>query len=261
MSLPFVCPVCRGGLAPAEKSLRCESGHAFDLARQGYVNLLRKKPENIYEDKALFLARRRVYEAGFFDPVMRAIDGVLPGGILLDAGCGEGSLLAALTQDGRAGIGFDIAKAAVQMAAGRFKGIAWCVADLCDIPLAEEAVDAIVNMLTPANYAEFGRVLKPEGILCKVVPNAGHLREIRGAAGKADYAHTLAETLTVFEKRFTLAAQQTVCYEVACGEALAGQVFAMTPLTAHMEAAGALPSLVTVDVTVLVGRAASQAPR
>ena len=37
----FCCPVCMRALMRSERSLRCEAGHCFDLARQGYVNLLR----------------------------------------------------------------------------------------------------------------------------------------------------------------------------------------------------------------------------
>jgi len=252
----FLCPLCHGALERGAGSARCANGHSFDVARQGYVNLLRKKPDTLYEDKALFMARRTVYEAGFFAPLAEAIRERLSGAVVLDAGCGEGSLLARLCEDaGRYGIGLDIAREAVRMAAGRYKRVAWCVGDLCGIPLADESVDSVVNVLTPANYGEFSRVLKKDGVLLKVAPNAGHLTEIRALAGKSPYARTLTETLQAFERRFALVERKTIRYAVACDEALSAAVYAMTPLTAH-EAALAKPEAwkITVDVTLLKGR-------
>jgi 23S rRNA (guanine745-N1)-methyltransferase len=36
----LACPYCGAGLARDRGSLRCGTGHAFDIARQGYVSLL-----------------------------------------------------------------------------------------------------------------------------------------------------------------------------------------------------------------------------
>lgn len=255
VKMPFVCPICQGMFVREQNSLVCPGRHAFDVARQGYVNLLLKKPDNLYEDKALFAARRAVYEAGFFDPVVQAVAKRLGAGVLLDAGCGEGSLLTRLVRlvEGVSGIGLDIAKPAVQMAAAADKQSAWCVGDLCNIPLADASVDTIVNVLTPANYGEFMRVLRDGGRLVKVVPNAGHLREIRALSGKAPYTHALSETVAVFGKQFVLLDTEVVQYVMPCDDALARQVFDMTPLTTHVETLQRLPSEVTVDVTLLVG--------
>jgi len=40
-------------------------------------------------------------------------------------------------------------------------------------------VDARTDVLTPANYDEFRRVLSPDGMLVKVYPGQDYLREIR----------------------------------------------------------------------------------
>lgn len=248
------CPVCHNPLARTGNSLVCAERHTYDVARQGYVNLLRHSPENLYEDAALFAARRAVYTVGFFDGVADALHTALPEGVVLDAGCGEGSMLhRMLAGGGREGIGMDIAKPAVRMAAGSYKEATWCVADLCDIPLADASVDAVVNMLTPANYGEFHRLLRADGRLLKVVPNAGHLAEIRAVAGHAAYTHTLEASLEVFGRQFDVLSQQRVRYVVPCDTQLAAQVFTMTPMTVHDTPQGALPESVTVDVTLLVG--------
>jgi 23S rRNA (guanine745-N1)-methyltransferase len=41
------CPLCKSGFTAAAGALACRNGHSFDLARQGYVNLLpgrRRRP-------------------------------------------------------------------------------------------------------------------------------------------------------------------------------------------------------------------------
>ena len=38
--MKLLCPICGKELEKVEKSCRCGGGHSFDIARQGYVNLL-----------------------------------------------------------------------------------------------------------------------------------------------------------------------------------------------------------------------------
>ena len=40
MSEVLICPVCGKPLKKTEKSFICEKGHVFDIAKEGYVNLL-----------------------------------------------------------------------------------------------------------------------------------------------------------------------------------------------------------------------------
>ena len=70
--MSLTCPLCREALAPAEKSYRCAQGHAFDLAKEGYLSLLhgRQKGEGRGDSKAMILARDRVHRAGVFDPLL-----------------------------------------------------------------------------------------------------------------------------------------------------------------------------------------------
>jgi 23S rRNA (guanine745-N1)-methyltransferase len=251
----LACPVCGEPFTPANKSLVCPKSHNFDIARQGYVNLLRRKPDTLYENRALFAARRAVYEAGFFDPLLEVLAAMLPGGALLDAGCGEGSLLNRLCGAERAGVGMDIARPAVQLAAAAFPHLAWCVADLCAPPLQSGAVGAVLNVLTPANYTAFARVLQPGGALLKVIPGADHLREIRALAGKAERVQEAGQVLRGFDRHFIRTTTQPLRYEIRCDAALAAEVYAMTPLTAHTGAPPAFSAMrITVDLVVVGGK-------
>ena len=38
--MDLICPICGAALLRQEREYRCENRHSFDIARQGYVNLL-----------------------------------------------------------------------------------------------------------------------------------------------------------------------------------------------------------------------------
>ena len=135
---PFTALACPLDGAPLQRqggSLRCADGHCFDLAAQGYVNLLpvqNKRSLDPGDSKEMVAARRRFLEAGHYQPIADAVAqavlaGAVPGRTLtcLDAGCGEGyylrQLAAAAAAEARplALAGLDISKWAVQAAAKR----------------------------------------------------------------------------------------------------------------------------------------------
>lgn len=94
----LTCPVCGGALHREERSLRCGAGHCYDIARQGYVNLLRtnrSKDKRHGDDKRMVDARTAFLDAGYYAPLRDAIAAAATeytsgdAGVL-DAGCGEG---------------------------------------------------------------------------------------------------------------------------------------------------------------------------
>ena len=58
----------------------------------------------------------------------------------------------------------------------------WFVGDLTHLPIQSKSIEVILDIFSPANYAEFERVLKAEGVIIKVVPTSSHLKEIRQLA-------------------------------------------------------------------------------
>lgn len=189
--VPVACPVCGDLLARAADDLVCAAGHRINVNRRGCLNLLSTRVDTYY-DAALFEARWRVFQAGCYDAVADAMEALLPTGALrlLDAGCGEGWYLNRLLtgHDERCGAGVDISRDAILRATDQPCTALWCVADLRRLPFPDAAFDVVLDVLTPANYSEFRRVLAPDGLLIKVYPGSDYLHELRAARGMAPYA-------------------------------------------------------------------------
>jgi 23S rRNA (guanine745-N1)-methyltransferase len=187
----LICPTCRKPLDRQGDSLICESGHLLNVNRRGCLNLLSARVDTFY-DAALFASRQRVFDAGCYRSVADLLRTMLPDhpARILDAGCGEGWYLNDLltTRPDCIGAGIDISRDAILLAANHPCSAVWCVADLRRVPFADGTFDIVLDVLTPANYQEFQRVLKPEGTFIKVYPGEDYLREIRAVRGLPAYA-------------------------------------------------------------------------
>jgi 23S rRNA (guanine745-N1)-methyltransferase len=76
------CPLCAGGLTAVDATLRCERGHAFDIAREGYAYLLapgRAAPKLAGDSKPMLRARRVFLERGHYQPLFDAIAAAVTG--------------------------------------------------------------------------------------------------------------------------------------------------------------------------------------
>lgn len=189
------CPLCRQPLKLQNNSFCCPQGHCYDLSAQNYLNLAPQKKQNtsLYTTE-LFKARRQIFEAGLYDPLTEKILTISQAALkttsaqqpmLLDAGCGEGFFASKLYQqiDSLTVCALDLAKNAVQLAAkGPVRtGLCCLIADLANLPLLDNTMDILLNLLSPANYQEFVRVLKPGGLLIKIMPGPAYLKEVRQA--------------------------------------------------------------------------------
>ena len=116
--------------SPTSKSYRCEAGHCFDIAREGYVNLLpvqQKKSLSPGDTIESLQARRRFLDGGFYQPLRDALTEVItPCQTLIDLGCGEGYYTAALNDVACEVIALDIAKPAIRMAAKTYPALRKC---------------------------------------------------------------------------------------------------------------------------------------
>ena len=255
----LACPACGKPLERAGEDYACAAGHRINVHRKGCLNVLSSKVETVY-DAALFEARRRVFAAGCYDGVARAIDELLPEGPhrLLDAGCGDGWYLNALMEKHPdwLGAGVDISRDAIFRATDQPCTAVWCVADLRRLPFAQGAFTAVLDVLTPAGYEEFRRVLAPGGVLVKVYPGSGYLRELRAARGMPPYEEGRVEEY-LRTKAEVLAHRRVTATHPVTPELWRDFVW-MTPLNqdlteAEKEALAARPGgEVTVDLHVAV---------
>lgn len=184
----FMCPICKTGFTLKEHSVTCHNLHSFDIASKGYINFL-SKPRNLngYE-KESFEARQIIMDAGLYEHVLDAINKQVKKyspKTVIDIGCGSGYFLKNVNMDVKAKLmGLDFSKDAIRMASAGINDLLLMVADIAKIPVADGAIDMILNIYTPSNYPEFNRILSSEGIILKAVPTEKHMNELRTLLGK-----------------------------------------------------------------------------
>ena len=101
--------------------------------------------------------------------------------LVLDVGCGDGSLLAAMERKGWQCYGTDVSKSAYDIAKKRFKNV--YLGQLRDCNFETEKFDVVMfnhsfeHLLDPkAELKETKRILKPGGLLYLSVPNFGSMQ-------------------------------------------------------------------------------------
>ncbi|MBR3764463.1 MAG: methyltransferase domain-containing protein [Clostridia bacterium] len=256
----LVCPVCRKPLARSGDDLVCTGTakkHRLNVNHKGCLNVLSQQADSCY-DAALFDARRRVFSSGCYNAVADAIEALLPTGRnrILDAGCGDGWYLNALLTRHHdwCGAGADISRDAILRATDLPCTALWLVADLRRLPFADSSFTAVLDVLTPASYDEFRRVLAPGGLLIKVYPGCGYLQELRAARGMAPYEEGQVDAY--LREKATIVGEKRVTVTHAVSDELWRDFVWMTPLMQDLsaeekDAIAAKPAeTVTVDLHV-----------
>lgn len=179
--MELICPICGEELHRQERQLVCPSRHSFDIARQGYVNLLpvqNKRSINPGDTKEQVQARRRFLEGGFYEPISEALNALAKDcpGPVLDAGCGEGYYSARLAKAmGAELVGLDISKEAVRCAAASYKDALWLCASAARLPVKDHTVGLITSLFAMTDPKEFKRALVPGGYFIRVIAAPDHL--------------------------------------------------------------------------------------
>ena len=179
----FSCPICQLTLEKRANKYSCESNHSFDMAKEGYVNLLLDAMKNSKEpgdSKEMMRARSDFLSKGHYFPLVEAINSAIleshcGARSILDAGCGEGYYLDSLSKLRSSSpsaclTGIDISKEGVRRTAKRNPQITAAVASAYQLPFASSSVDFIMSVFSPVCEEEFQRVLAPAGILIVVGP-------------------------------------------------------------------------------------------
>jgi 23S rRNA (guanine745-N1)-methyltransferase len=270
----FRCPICHSPMKVIDfKSIICSNHHTFDFAKQGYVNMM-TRPSNSHYNKKLFEARQKMIMKGdlyallhekISEIIKEHSDVAINSTIMLDAGCGEGShlqkVLDECNNDAITGIGVDISKEGIIMAAKKYKNSIWLVGDLANTPLADQSGHIILNLLSPANYMGFKRVLAPAGIVIKVVPGPNYLKELREAffMNKNMQTYDNDDTVSLFKQHFDLVDHSKLSYSKELKQAELMNLVQMSPLAwnANKEQMDTFmnqcSSEITVELDILVG--------
>lgn len=187
----LACPHCGWPLSVVERVAGCESGHRFDVARQGHLNLLGRAAGH-NADTPEMLAQRDVFlTGGHYQPIVDALVKMVGGGAerIAEVGAGTGYYLSAVLEalPLAAGLGVDVSPAAARRLARAHPRMRAIVADVWQpLPLIDNCLDVVLSVFAPRNAAEFARVLAPDRRLVTVTPTAGHLAEARAAFGLMD---------------------------------------------------------------------------
>lgn len=182
------CPHCAGAFELLGRTLRCQQGHAYDLAKQGYANLTGAAQPAHADTPAMVDARAELLGSRRYAAITEGIVAALPAEVetVLDVGTGTGHYAMCVLEarpEARA-LGLDISVAACRRAARTHPRLGVITADAwTQMPVASGSVDLILSVFSPRNAEEFARVLRPGGTLITVTPSADHLIELREACG------------------------------------------------------------------------------
>lgn len=266
------CPVCAEPLTEEAGALRCPRRHAFDLARQGYVNLLTGRAPHSGDTTEMISARADFLAAGHYDPVSAALAGAaaeaLPRDayvpLVVDAGAGTGRHLAAVLEalPQAVGLALDVSKPASRRAARAHPRAGAALADTWSrLPLADGTTALLLNVFAPRNGAEFHRVLRPDGTLLVATPAAAHLAELVAPLGllrvDPEKEERVAQSLAA---HFADAGARTVTARLALSRTEVRTLVGMGPSAWHTDAdrvgerLAALPEPVEATLAVRIGR-------
>lgn len=233
--MELICPLCGQILRREEKQYRCQENHSFDIARQGYVNLLTVQQKHSLspgDTREQVLSRRAFLETGFYAPISEELNRAALAhgaqGEILDVGCGEGYYSARLAQAMGAPLtGLDISKEAVRCAAGKYKGPTWLCATAAHIPVKEGSVGTLTSLFALTLPEEFRRVLRRDGLFFQVLAAEDHLLGLKSV---------LYDELTHKEKNtvpalpgFCLVESRPIRFSFTVEGAQLYSLFAMTP--------------------------------
>ncbi len=243
----LACPVCGEPLPSAAGSYVCANGHRFDVAREGYVNLLlaqHRRSKDPGYSKEMIAARRDFFDAGHYAPlagdVAECVRSVLPAGpdrVVVDAGCGEGYYLrrlrCLLARDGSRDdvvlCGLDISKHGIRVASRRDPLGLYAVADTYRMPVLPGRIDVLLTHFSPVSAEDFRRVVKPGAAVLVGCPEEGHLFSFKELLYDRPAQHEPVATLAE-ESGFELIDTHVIRYPLSLrGPGQVANLLLMTP--------------------------------
>ncbi|MDU0354014.1 23S rRNA (guanine(745)-N(1))-methyltransferase [Paraglaciecola aquimarina] len=240
------CPSCQTELTLQGKTWSCENKHSFDMAKEGYVNLLLAHHKNSKEpgdNKDMVNARRAFLEQGHYQPLAEKLGQLFSEYCrtlennneinFFDAGCGEGYYMHVISQLAQSAefccaySGIDISKNAVLKAAKKYKNNQFAVASTYHLPLQNDSQNAVLQIFAPSSEQEILRVLKSNGVWLTVNPAANHLHQLKQALYDSPTEHKDNSNVPA---GFTLQKQINLSFDVSLTtQAARENLLMMTP--------------------------------
>jgi 23S rRNA (guanine745-N1)-methyltransferase len=258
------CPVCAASLAIQDQAVRCPEGHSFDIARQGYVNLVPGSGDT----SEMAEAREAFLDAGHYRRlsvalVEAALEVEAPGAVV-DLGAGTGHHLAYVLAASpvRVGLALDTSTAALRRAARCHPCAAAVGADAWKpLPLRDEVAALVLSVFAPRNPEEMARVLAPGGSVVAATPTTRHLAELVGPLGLLSVPEEkIGDLDSRLAARFELAGRRTIEHAMFLTRDEAAQVVRMGPSAWHVddesvaERLATLPEPLAVTASVTLSR-------
>lgn len=261
---PLVCPICQQPFQENGQVWRCPTGHSFDMAREGYVNLLlshKKLAPTVGDSAEMLQARRQFLASGFYQPLSDRLNELAlaqvtgqAGPVVVDVGCGEGFYLRRLGERLPAAacrFGLDVAKTAVRLAAKQDTNGRYLVADVQrPLPFESASVQLLLNVFAPRHPAEFSRILAPDGSLFLVFPTPAHLYSLRQQFGLLGIQpEKEAQIEQQFLPYLAVRRREWVEYPMKLGPEMLRLLLLMTPNARHLTAGqwGAVAATTAVE--------------
>lgn len=263
------CPVCETGLDLGGAVLRCPAGHSFDIARQGYVNLVPGRADT----PEMVEARDAFLRAGHFRALSEALaeetrtaggSAASTGRAVVDLGAGTGHHLAAVLDalPAARGLAIDASPAALRRAARAHERAAAVGADAWKpLPLRDGIATIVLSVFAPRDASELGRILAPGGVLLAVTPTTRHLHELVGPLGLLSVPDDKEDRLDAqLAPRFELAGRRTVEHAMFLARDESAQLVRMGPSAWHVdersveERLAALPDPLAVTASMTLSR-------
>ncbi|TLU61304.1 23S rRNA (guanine(745)-N(1))-methyltransferase [Thalassotalea litorea] len=194
----YLCPLCNHPLHLDNKTFKCENNHSFDVAKEGYVNLLPvqfKHSKDPGDNKQMVNARRAFLENEFYAPLRNKLLELyqnfneFDANTVLDIGCGEGYYTSSHKMENNHVYGIDIAKNAIRIAAKKYRDCHYSVASIAQLPFANESIDWAYSVYAPIKVEEFHRIIKAGGYLLVVSPGARHLWQLKSLIYRTPQPH------------------------------------------------------------------------
>lgn len=270
MTTIWQCPVCGLPLLRDQRRYHCTANHSFDVAKEGYVNLLlanQKSSQSPGDSAAMIQHRRAWLQRGHYALLAETVaatvaehictdENTLP---VLDVGCGEGYYTGHVQQNLPCAAdvyGVDISKVAVKRAAKTYQDSHFAVGSVAQLPVRDASVGCLLNIFAPHDAAEFARVMSDDAPLFVVTPAEGHLRQLREMIYDEvrPYQSSLADDLA---PHFAPTAREEIAYTITLDSSDAiADLFKMTPFywttPAEKQAVILALSSLTLDIAFAV---------